>query len=86
MTLDDVTDEVYYASMKEMFNSDGWKILLAELDSQVDLIEDIQQIKTFEELRFKQGQLATIGYLMNFQETLKTAEESKAEDEADVGS
>jgi hypothetical protein len=86
MTLDDITDEDYYASMKEMFNSDGWKILLEELGEQVKLIEDIQTIKTFEELRFKQGQLATIGYLMNFQETLKTAEASKAEDEADVGS
>jgi hypothetical protein len=86
MILEDVTDEDYYAALKLMFKTDGWQLLIAELEDQVALIEDIQTIKTDRELCFKQGQLATIGYLMNFKATLKAAEESKEEDELDAGS
>jgi hypothetical protein len=85
MELEDVTDEEYYAEMKLMFRTDGWKLMLAELEDQAALIADIQTIKTDRELCFKQGQLATIGYLMNFERTLKTAEEDAAEDLADDG-
>jgi hypothetical protein len=85
MELEDVTDEEYYAEMKLMFRTDGWKLMLAELEDQAALIADIQTIKTDREHCFKQGQLATIGYLMNFERTLKTAEEDAAEDLADDG-
>jgi hypothetical protein len=86
MELEDITDEDYYAAMKIMFHGDGWQLMMLELGDQVALIEDIQTIKSNEELKFKQGQLATIGYLMNFEATLKAAEESKEEDEVVDGS
>jgi hypothetical protein len=81
MLLDDVTDEQYYGAMKGLFKHEGWKLMLAELEDQVTLIENIQTIKSDRELCFKQGQLSTIGYLMNFEETLKAAEAEAIEDE-----
>jgi hypothetical protein len=81
MDLEDITDEEYYGHMKTMFHTPGWELMLLELGDQVALIEDIQNIKTNDELKFKQGQLATIGYLMNFEATLKAAEESQDEED-----
>jgi hypothetical protein len=85
MELENITDEDYYGAMKTMFRGDGWQLMMLELEDQVALIEDIQTIKTNDELKFKQGQLATIGFLMNFEKSLKAAELSKEEDELDVG-
>ncbi len=77
--LSQMSDEDYFASMKMMFRTDGWQILLVELKQQADLIGDIQDIKTIEGLHFHKGQLNAIGRLLNFEETLRRAED-EAED------
>ena len=77
--LDNMTNEDYFASMKMMFRTEGWQILLVELDQQADLIGDIQDIKTIEGLHFNKGQLNAIGRLLNFEETLRRAEEESEE-------
>jgi hypothetical protein len=82
MNFEDVTDEEYYAALKMMFKTDGWSLIIAELEDQVTHIENLQTIKNDRELCFKQGQLSTIGFLMNFEESIKTAELEAAEDEA----
>ena len=77
--LDNMTNEDYFASMKMMFRTVGWQILLVELDQQADLLGDIQDIKTIEGLHFNKGQLNAIGRLLNFEETLRRAEEESEE-------
>ena len=79
MDLDDITDEEYFAHMKTMCNSEGWRILMLELTDQASIIEDIQDINTIESLHFCKGQLNAIGRLLHFQDTLIRAE--KAEDD-----
>jgi hypothetical protein len=80
MNLDDITDEEYYGALKTLFKTEGWKVVIAELEDQASLIADLQTIKTDRELCYKQGQLSTIGYLMNFEETIATAEKEAEED------
>jgi hypothetical protein len=77
---DTLTDEQYFAACKEMFNTDGWSILIGEMNDSVELINDVQDIHTIENLHFIKGQLSTIGRILRFQETLKRAED-EAEDE-----
>jgi hypothetical protein len=74
MDLDSLSDEDYFGHMKTMFNSDGWAILMLELKDNVDIIGDIQDIHTIENLHFCKGQLSAIGKLLRFQETLERAE------------
>lgn len=76
--LDNMTDEAYFASMKMMFLTDGWKILLLELKDQADIIGDIQDISTLETLHFNKGQLNAIGKLLNFEEMILRAEQEDA--------
>jgi hypothetical protein len=77
MDLTNLTDEDYFAAMKEMFRTDGWEILLLELEDQAALITDVQDIETLEKLHFAKGQLNTIGRLMRFEDTLERAEEEE---------
>ena len=73
--IDDLTDEAYFAYMKEMFNTKGWDILLLELEDQTAFIGDIRDISDSNGLHFCKGQINTIDKILSFEETLKRAEE-----------
>jgi len=80
--LETITNEDYFDALNEMFNSLGWAVMLAELKDNADLINDVQSIEDEKDLRFRQGQLATIGLLMNFQSTIERSE-AEAEEYSD---
>ena len=73
--LSNLTDEMYFGEMKLMFNTPGWQILMAELEDKAYHINDLQVCKTHDDMRFRQGQLDTIGVMLNLEDTLKRAEE-----------
>jgi hypothetical protein len=73
--IEDLTDEDYFAYMKEMFKTKGWSILLLELEDQTAFIGDIRDISNNDNLHFRKGQISTIDKLLCFQETLLRAEE-----------
>ena len=73
--IEDLTDEDYFAHMKEMFNTKGWSILLLELEDQTAFIGDIRDISNNDNLHFRKGQINTIDKMLCFQETLLRAEE-----------
>ena len=72
--IEDLTDEDYFAYMKEMFNTKGWGILLLELEDQTAFIGDIRDISNNDNLHFRKGQINTIDKMLCFQETLLRAE------------
>lgn len=73
--IEDLTDEDYFAYMKEMFKTKGWGILLLELEDQTAFIGDIRDISNNDNLHFRKGQINTIDKMLCFQETLLRAEE-----------
>ena len=77
--LETITNEDYFDALNEMFHSLGWAVMLAELKDNADLINDVQSIEDEKDLRFRQGQLATIGLLMNFQSTIERSEAESEE-------
>ena len=77
---ENLTDEDYFACLKLMFMTEGWEVLMTELQEQTYQINDVQMCKDSDELRFKQGQLNILGKLLNLQETLKRAEEETEKD------
>ena len=81
LDLDTITDEQYFEGLNEMFSSFGWQILVAELMSNAVDLNDVQTVKSPEELKFRQGQLATIGLLLNYKQTMELAQ---ADDDEEV--
>ena len=75
MGLEDLTDEMYFAEMKMLFQTKGWHIHMQELLAQAQQINDIQLTTDEKDLQFRKGQLAVIGTLLNFEDTIKRAEE-----------
>jgi hypothetical protein len=76
----DLTDEQYFGEMKLMFNTLGWKTYMIELREQADLINDVQLTSSNDNLNYRKGQLATIASLLNFEDTIKRAENESNED------
>ena len=79
MTLDDLTDEDYFAHLKEMFKTTGWDIFIQELTEQSTAINSVEDTDTVDQLFFRKGQLAVIGNILNTELSIERAEED-AED------
>lgn len=79
-----LTDEEYFAELKLMFSTDGWDILMSELLDQAKMVNDVQEVKDLDDLFYRKGQLAAMGVLLNFEETIRRAsEDSETQEIAD---
>ena len=79
--LDDLTDEDYFAHLKELFKSPGWQIYLAELTDLAHQLNNIQDVTSAEDLWKRRGTLDQIGRSLNYEDTIRRAEED-ANDES----
>jgi hypothetical protein len=78
--VDDITDEIYFGEMKTMFKMAGWRLLMLELQDAAEQHGNIQDITTSDQMFFNKGQLAQIARLLNFEDTIKRAEEEEVAD------
>lgn len=76
---DTLTDEEYFGHLKLMFQTPGWEVLMEELRDNVTTIDDVQLVKDQRDLDYKRGQLAAIGILLNFEDTILRAEQEDSE-------
>jgi hypothetical protein len=72
---ENLTDEDYFGMFKMLFNTEGWEVLMIELQEQAISINDVQMCKDTDDLRYKQGQLNILGKLLRLEETLRRTEE-----------
>lgn len=80
MDLENLTDEEYFAEMKLMFHTNGWKILMLELADQAALINDVQDLTSGRELYRAKGKLEAIGKILNHEELLARFEKDNEVD------
>ena len=78
--MNEVTDEEYFGEMKLMFQTKGWSILVSELASNAQVINNIQATKDGRDLDFRKGQLAVLSFLINLEEAIDNAERENDED------
>ena len=78
---ENLTDEDYFGELKMMFATDGWEILCQELRDIAVSINDVQDVKDERDLDYKRGELAQIGRLLNFEDTILRAEADSQESE-----
>jgi hypothetical protein len=77
LDFDELSQEEYFGELKLMFQTKGWRILCQELFDNSEVLNNVQDVKDQRDLDFKRGQLATIGYILNFESTIHRAEEEE---------
>jgi hypothetical protein len=59
--------ESYYSNFLELFSLPGWKQLQEQIQTTADSLNNVTTIRDSRDLDFRQGQLAVITTLLNFQ-------------------
>jgi len=65
--------EKYYEDMLAMFRTDGWKVLMEDLQTNGTGINNVEATKDVEDLYFRKGQLYVIATLLNLEEQIRDA-------------
>lgn len=75
--------EDYYNNYIDLFNLPGWQQLLNHFGSIAESANYVPTIRDARDLDYRQGQLAAISTLLNFQDTVKQTIASIEAGEAD---
>ena len=62
--------EQYFGALKEMFATEGWQTLLAELQEQASHLDSIQGCRDAKDMDYKRGQLAVLGYFLCLEDSI----------------
>jgi len=78
--------EKYFRDLNEMFRSDGWKILLGDIQASAVNVNSIESTKDEQDLFFRKGQLAVMANILNLESQVAAAQQQaqEEEDEADA--
>ena len=75
------TDEEYFGELKLLFQSKGWEMLVDDFERNFAVIDDVKVIKDVDDLKYRQGQLAVLGYLINLEDQVRREEADKESQE-----
>jgi len=77
--------EKYFRDLNEMFRSEGWKILLGDIQASAANVNSIESTKDEQDLFFRKGQLAVMANILNLESQVAAAQQqAQEEDEADA--
>jgi len=77
--------EKYFRDLNEMFRSEGWKILLGDIQASAVNVNSIESTKDEQDLFFRKGQLAVMANILNLESQVAAAQQqAQEEDEADA--
>jgi hypothetical protein len=54
-----------------MFRSDGWRYLQGDLQTDVDMLDNVLAIKDGDELNYRKGVLFTLRNLLGYEDTIR---------------
>lgn len=64
-------EEKYYQALKDMFRTEGWKVLMDELRNNAIQINSVEVTKDNEDLHFRKGQLNILAFMLNMESTVE---------------
>jgi hypothetical protein len=67
----DRESEKYYEAFKDMFSTEGWKILQDEMKSNALQINSVEAAKDNDDMFFRKGQLNIIAFILNLETTVE---------------
>ena len=65
-----MTDSEYFNAMDDLFSSDGWKLLIGELEENARNINSVEATKDVDDLFFRKGQLNSLSFILNLESTM----------------
>jgi len=71
--------EEYFDHLNVMFNSEGYKLFIEEVENKIALLNDLTTVKTADELHHRQGQIAALQSVLYFSDTVAVAREQAEE-------
>ena len=80
----DTQTETYFRHLKDMFNSEGWKIFLDDIRQGVANVNSVEMAKDEQDLYFRKGQLAVMSNILNIEAQVEAAEAEANEDDAEA--
>lgn len=72
--------ETYYNNYFDLFNTEGYKQLIKELQNNVLAINNVDAIKDEADMYFRKGQINVLASLINFETTIDNAYKEITED------
>lgn len=80
----DTQTETYFRHLKDMFNSEGWKIFLDDIRQGVANVNSVEMAKDEQDLYFRKGQLAVMANILNIEAQVEAAEAQANEEDAEA--
>ena len=80
----DTQTETYFRHLKDMFNSEGWKIFLDDIRQGVANVNSVEMAKDEQDLYFRKGQLAVMSNILNIEAQVEAAEAEANEEDAEA--
>ena len=76
--------EQYYNTYRDLFASEGFKLLVTDLTNNANVINSVEAVKDANDMYFRKGQMSIIANIINLEAQIDAAEESiLAEDSQD---
>ena len=75
--------EKYFRDLNEMFRSEGWKILLGDIQASATSVNSIEGTKDEQDLFFRKGQLAVMNNILNLETQVAAAQELAEQEDQD---
>lgn len=66
----EMTDPEYFNAMDDLFASDGWRLLIGELEENAHNINSVEATKDVNDLFFRKGQLNSLSFILNLESTI----------------
>lgn len=73
--------EEYFDHLNVMFNSEGYKLLIEEVENKIALLNDLTTVKSADELHHRQGQIAALQSVLHFPDVAAVARAQAEEGE-----
>lgn len=73
--------EAYYEARADMMTSQGWRDLMVDMQNMKQSVDTLNGV-TLDTLRFKQGELSIINWLLGLEEASEQAYRELKEDDA----
>ena len=75
--------EKYFRDLNDMFRSEGWKSLLADIQASAVSVNSIENTKDEQDLYYRKGQLAVMANILNLETQVSAAQEQAEESDAE---
>ena len=72
----DVELEAYWADIRAMMETDGWRRHCEELKTQAEIINSVEATVNAEDMWIRKGQLSVIATILNLEATINSGEEA----------